>query len=296
MSDDASVGVTLAEVIADLRLDRIRLKTLVVRAPDVASFDAEDEAVGIESQANLVSRDETAAAFEVGVRLWMPNDAEPADAPLVIQALRVLEYGNVPRALDDDLLRELARAHVPREAWPYLRADVHRACLEADLPPLLLPVWRGAELRARGEVEPTAIGAAWPAWRDPLLEVLDEISPFLDSFNGHGISRMGPPDDTDESWGLLADALESQHRHLRRHVGSAPAGSAAEIFDEAAELLKRLGRVLARGRRHRPEDCGEALLRWNEIARDAERLFKAAAKANIIDREGVPKLRRFTSN
>jgi hypothetical protein len=292
--DEGAFDTSLAELVQSLQLSRVRLKTLVVRAGRVAELEegAEGE-VGIQSKASTVARHEGGITFEIGVRVWAPSQAPAEAAPLLIQVERLLEYGGLPRGTSDELVAEFCRTSVALSGWPYLRADVHHACLEADIPPLLLPLWKSPALAARTEVDAGSPTPAWPSWRERLSDLLESVAPLFDDRHSYSLLRTRSADGHDAVWPYLVEALASHYGALTARLARGHAGDAGALFDEAWELLQETRRVLDLRAEHYRKTQPEAVTRWNETASEAERLFRSAARVGLFKRDGSPKLARL---
>lgn len=284
----------LSVLIGGLQLLHIRLHGLVVRSDAAALADAAGSGPAqMDSMTGIVAVDGSRVVFNAAVRTWAPAERSPADADLLIQTERHLLYEGIPAGTSQEVLAEFARTSVMLAAWPYLRADVHHACLELDIPPLLLPLVKAPRSMDGAASHATGAGFAWQAWREELSSLLERAEEFVLHGHASSLDSMGPGEALPANWGLLVDLLRQNHASLLRRLGIAGRESDIEgLVEDCREWLRRLQQLVGQRAEGYRAHHAETLIRWNELAGASESLFGSMSKAGIPGAGDGLRLRR----
>ena len=137
-------SMTLAEV----RLSRVIAQSDHELGKTLESLNEGEVSCGGSVRLGLIERRGETIWCLAGADVWAPGGRDLKDASLRFEVDRVLRYSGVPESVSDETVRHFALNDVPVDAWPYLRADINRLCIDMSVPPLLLPLWTSPPVQA----------------------------------------------------------------------------------------------------------------------------------------------------
>lgn len=282
MSKRATVPLKAAvtDLVGRLRLSRIRLKTLVVRGERAqALIEQEELTLGVQFKVHVHGVQGDAVEFEVGVRAWAPRDAAPTDALLFIQCERLVTYSGLTPGTPSEALDAFGKTSVPLVAWPYLRSDVHSACLELDFPPILLALVKSPPPEQPGLVAEGGAASPQQALRADLLDALVQLDTFLDPQGAACLDRPAASEVSEPWRSLGVNALRAQHSSLKRRLlGETGADECEGLVQESEQFVRQVEDAVRMRRKILRLTNPEARVRWDEFASDFERVMRGATR------------------